>query len=123
MLLIRKDTEASWIKRKYRGEVIALQIIPADPEKVAEIQADNTTVTGGAEILDNKGFVKDMSDYLIKDFKGLAYQDGTKLEVTRDTKYMIANIKPLKDEQSIYDWIVEESNKLRTIADGKEDED
>lgn len=132
-LLIREGKEGVWVDHTYRGANIRLKIRPADTEKTDELIAKHTK-TEFVKDPDNpkqmlkvtevagKALFEDMADYYLEDFHGIGYGKDRPLEVNRKNKLLVANLSPLNNEQSLWDFIKETANRLRTIGEAEAEE-
>lgn len=127
-LILREEKEGVWINHNYRGKKIRLKIRPADTDRTDELLAKHTTYNHVKDPdnprqmlkvpeVNGKALFEDMTDYYLEDFQGIGYEKNRPLEVSRKNKLLVANLSPLNNEQSLWDFIKETANRLRTLSD------
>lgn len=130
MLILKKNTDGTWIKLTYRGADIELKIRPAMPDMIEKLNKKHTRFEfikdpdsremKKIKSLDNDAFIADMADYFLEDFKGIGFSKDEPLPVTKENKVMVATLAPLPGEQPIWDFILQKVNELRTYAEAEE---
>lgn len=133
-LILREEKEGVWVEHTYRGADIKLKIRPADTDKTDELLLKHTThkhvkdpdnprqMLKVTEI-NSKALFEDMADYYLEDFQGIGFAKDRPLEVNRKNKLLVANLAPLNDEQSLWDFIKETANRLRTLTEAEAGEE
>lgn len=127
-LILREKKEGVWVDHTYRGADIRLKIRPADTEKTDELLAkhtahnlvkdpDNPRQMLKVTEVNGKALFEDMADHYLEDFQGIGYEKDMPLEVNRKNKLLVANLAPLNNEQSLWNFIKETANRLRTLSD------
>lgn len=127
-LILREEKEGIWTDHTYRGAKIRLKIRPADTDMTDALLVKHTTYNHVKDPdnprqmlkvteVNGKALFEDMADYYLEDFQGIGYGKNRPLEVNKKNKLIVANLSPLNNEESIWEFVKKTANELRTLSD------